>query len=173
MRILVVRNDKLGDFITALPTLYVLKHHNPENTIVACVAPLNKQLALACDFIDEVIVDEPKSSVFVLAKKLRHAKIDISVTLFSNTRVAIAQFLARIPKRIAPATKIAQIFYTHRIKQRRSQVKMAEFEYNLALAKEVFEGEMCGLSLKTTKKLNLEEGDTLELFTRELVKRTL
>jgi ADP-heptose:LPS heptosyltransferase len=68
MRILVVRNDKLGDFITALPTLYVLKHHNPENTIVACVAPLNKQLALACDFIDEVIVDEPKSSVFSLAK---------------------------------------------------------------------------------------------------------
>ena len=40
-------------------------------------------------------------------------------------------------------------------------------------AKEVFEGEMCGLSLKTTKKLNLEEGDTLELFTRELMKRTL
>lgn len=138
MRILVVRNDKLGDFITALPTLYVLKHHNPENTIVACVAPLNKQLALACDFIDEVIVDEPKSSVFALAKKLRHAKIDISVTLFSNTRVALAQFLARIPKRIAPATKIAQIFYTRRIRQRRSEVRMAEFEYNLALAKEVF-----------------------------------
>lgn len=40
-------------------------------------------------------------------------------------------------------------------------------------AKEVFEGEMCGLSLKTTKKLQLEEGDTLEFFTRELVKRTL
>lgn len=40
-------------------------------------------------------------------------------------------------------------------------------------AKEVFEGEMCGLSLKTTKKMVLEEGDTLEFFTRELVKRTL
>jgi translation initiation factor IF-2 len=40
-------------------------------------------------------------------------------------------------------------------------------------AKEVFEGEMCGLSLKTNKKLLLEEGDTLEFFTRELVKRTL
>lgn len=40
-------------------------------------------------------------------------------------------------------------------------------------AKEVFEGEMCGLSLKTTKKLQLEEGDKLEFFTRELVKRTL
>jgi translation initiation factor IF-2 len=40
-------------------------------------------------------------------------------------------------------------------------------------AKEVFEGEMCGLSLKTNKKLQLEEGDKLEFFTRELVKRTL
>jgi translation initiation factor IF-2 len=40
-------------------------------------------------------------------------------------------------------------------------------------AKEVFEGEMCGMSLKTNKKLTLEEGDKLEFFTRELVKRTL
>lgn len=40
-------------------------------------------------------------------------------------------------------------------------------------AKEVFEGEMCGLSLKTDRKLQLEEGDILEFFTRELVTRTL
>ena len=40
-------------------------------------------------------------------------------------------------------------------------------------AKEIFEGEMCGISLKTGKKLTIEEGDKLELFTRELVKRTL
>ena len=40
-------------------------------------------------------------------------------------------------------------------------------------AKEVFEGEMCGLSLKTNKKLVVEEGDVIEFFTRELVKRTL
>ena len=135
MNILVVRTDKLGDFITALPTCKVLKQHSPENKIIVCVAPLNESLASSCDFIDEVIVDDGKSSVFALAKKLRDAKIDVSITLFSNTRVAIAQFLARIPKRIAPATKIAQIFYTHRVKQRRSEVKMAEFEYNLQLVK--------------------------------------
>lgn len=40
-------------------------------------------------------------------------------------------------------------------------------------AKEVFEGEMCGLELKTNKKVQLEVGDKLELFNRELVKRTL
>ena len=138
MRILVVRTDKLGDFITALPSMYVLKKQNPQNKIIALVAPLNQELASTCNFIDEVIVDEPESSVYKLAQKLKNANIDASVTLFSNTRVALAQFLAQIKLRIAPATKIAQIFYNKRVKQRRSEVKMAEFEYNLALAKTLF-----------------------------------
>jgi len=138
MNILVVRTDKLGDFITALPTMYILKHHNKTNKIIACVAPLNEVLASKCPFIDEVIVDTKEDSVFSLAKKIKAHNIDASLTLFSNTRVAFAQYLARIPKTIAPATKLAQIFYTHRIKQRRSEVKMAEFEYNIALAQELF-----------------------------------
>ncbi len=138
MNILVVRTDKLGDFITALPTMYILKHHDARNRIIACVAPLNEALAKSCDFIDEVIVDDEKNSIFTFASQLRKVNIDISITLFSNTRVAFAQFLAGIPKRVAPATKLAQIFYTHRVKQKRSEVKMAEFEYNIALAKTVF-----------------------------------
>ncbi len=40
-------------------------------------------------------------------------------------------------------------------------------------AKEVFEGEQCGLELKTSGKLLLEVGDRIEFFTRELKKRTL
>ena len=137
MNILVVRNDKLGDFITALPTMYVLKKYNPQNKIIACVAPMNKTLAESMPFIDEVVVDDVDSS-FALAKKLRKADIDASITLFSNTKVALAQFLAGIKIRIAPATKIAQIFYNRRIKQRRSRVEMAEFEYNLELTKALF-----------------------------------
>jgi len=137
MNILVVRNDKLGDFITALPAMYVLKKYNPENKIIALVAPLNKNLALQCSFIDDVIVDS-NQNIFTLIKTMREKKIDASITLFSNTRVAVAQFLSGIKRRIAPATKIAQIFYTDRIKQRRSQVQMAEFEYNLELTKALF-----------------------------------
>jgi translation initiation factor IF-2 len=40
-------------------------------------------------------------------------------------------------------------------------------------AKEVVEGEMCGISLKTAKKILLEENDRIELFTREAVQRKL
>lgn len=39
--------------------------------------------------------------------------------------------------------------------------------------KEAFEGDMCGMSLKTSKKIQLEIGDTLEFFTRAVVQRTL
>lgn len=40
-------------------------------------------------------------------------------------------------------------------------------------AREAFEGDLCGFSLKTHRKLALEVGDKLEFFTRELVTRTL
>ena len=54
-----------------------------------------------------------------------------------------------------------------------AEVEITNVQRQQQSAKDVFEGEMCGLSLKTTKKLNLEEGDILEFFTRELVKKTL
>jgi translation initiation factor IF-2 len=54
-----------------------------------------------------------------------------------------------------------------------AEVEVTKVQRQQQEAKEVFEGEMCGLSLKTNKKLLLEEGDTVEFFTRELVKRTL
>jgi len=53
------------------------------------------------------------------------------------------------------------------------EVEVVKVQRQQQEAKEVFEGEMCGISLKTPKKLALQEGDKLELFTRELVKRTL
>lgn len=137
MNILIVRNDKLGDFITALPACYILKQKFPDCHITVLIAPINQSIAKACDFIDDILLDTGQNTT-TLATELRQKKFDLSFTLFSNTRVAIAQWLARIPRRIAPATKIAQIFYNRRIIQRRSQVKMPEFSYNIALIQSEF-----------------------------------
>jgi translation initiation factor IF-2 len=40
-------------------------------------------------------------------------------------------------------------------------------------AKEVFEGEMCGMNIKTASRIELQEGDHIDLFTRETVARSL
>ncbi len=39
--------------------------------------------------------------------------------------------------------------------------------------KEVFEGDMCGMSIKTSSRVDLQEGDHIELFSRETVTRSL
>lgn len=60
----------------------------------------------------------------------------------------------------------------------RGEEKLAEAEVtNLKRGpqdtREVLEGEMCGVSLKTTTRLDLQEGDRLEFFTREVITRKL
>ncbi|NCB12480.1 MAG: lipopolysaccharide heptosyltransferase family protein, partial [Erysipelotrichia bacterium] len=47
-------------------------------------------------------------------------------------------FKSRIKKRVAPATKIAQLFFNKRVKQKRSKVEKTEWQYNLDLAKKLF-----------------------------------
>lgn len=54
-----------------------------------------------------------------------------------------------------------------------AEVEVTRVQRQQQEAKEIIEGELCGLTLKTKGKLALEEGDTLEFFTRELVKKTL
>jgi translation initiation factor IF-2 len=54
-----------------------------------------------------------------------------------------------------------------------AEVEVTRVQRQQQEAKEIIEGEMCGLTLKTKGKLALEEGDKLEFFTRELVKKTL
>ncbi|MDO8336326.1 MAG: translation initiation factor IF-2 [Candidatus Saccharibacteria bacterium] len=71
--------------------------------------------------------------------------------------------------KVMPAT-FARVF---RKKDQIAEVQVERVQRQQQEVKEVFEGEMCGLSLKTTSKLQLEEGDKLEFFTRELKKRKL
>lgn len=54
-----------------------------------------------------------------------------------------------------------------------AEVEVTKLQRQQQDAKEVFEGDMCGLSLKTNKKLDIAVDDKLEFFSRELVKRTL
>jgi len=60
-----------------------------------------------------------------------------------------------------------------RDKKQINEVEVVSVKRQQQEAKEVFEGEMCGLQLKPQKKLLLEEGDRLEFYKREEIQRTL
>jgi ADP-heptose:LPS heptosyltransferase len=57
------------------------------------------------------------------------------LTLHSTFRIGLLAWLAQIPLRIAPASKIAQIFYNERVIQRRSRSRQPEHAYNTDLGR--------------------------------------
>lgn len=71
-------------------------------------------------------------------------------------------------KLVVPA--FARIF---RDKEQIAEAEVTNLKRGPQDAKEVQEGEQCGLSLATTNKLDLQEGDRIEVFTRQVVERSL
>ncbi len=57
--------------------------------------------------------------------------------------------------------------------QELAEVEVTNLKRGPQDAKEVVEGEMCGVSLRTTSRIELQEGDRLEFFKRETVIRKL
>jgi ADP-heptose:LPS heptosyltransferase len=151
-RVLIVRNDKLGDFVLALPCFAWLKRCAPEIETTALVPEYTREIAALSPAIDRVIVDPgsryssagargssagargSSAGAFALARLLKREQFDAVVALYSTARVGCAAWIARIPYRLAPATKLAQVFYNDRLVQRRSRSEMPEWRYNLALA---------------------------------------
>lgn len=58
-------------------------------------------------------------------------------------------------------------------KEQLAEVEVTNLKRGPQDAKEVFEGELCGLSFKTPNRIEVQEGDRLELFTRQMVSRSL
>lgn len=72
-------------------------------------------------------------------------------------------------KLIAPA--LATVFRGDEILA--DQIQVVGLKRGPQEVKEVQEGEMCGVNLKTETRLDLAEGDRLELYTQEVVERSL
>ncbi len=135
--ILVVRNDKLGDFMLSLPCFAALKSSVPKSQVSALVPGYTAEIATLCPWIDHVQVEKTYQrqfqSLLKLIRAIRANRIDAAITLFSTTRVGLALLFARVQYRLAPSTKLAQIFYNHRLTQRRSRSEKPEYVYNLDL----------------------------------------
>lgn len=138
-KLLLIRNDKLGDFILAIPAFALLKQSAPHLHLTALVPEYTADIARICPYLDDIIIDAGKhgqsAERHTTLKAIRNGKFDGVISFFSNTYNGLLVWKSNIPYRMAPATKIAQLCYNHRIRQRRSYSKKPEFEYNLDLAR--------------------------------------
>ena len=131
-KVLVIRNDRLGDLMLILPALRIIKSSIP-NIKIDCLANESyKDLSLlSCD-IDNMI------SCTNLYESISKQNYDYSISFFSTFNIAYKLWRSKIKRRYAPATKLAQIFYNRTIKQRRSKSLKPEYEYNSDLVYYLF-----------------------------------
>ncbi|KEY91399.1 ADP-heptose-LPS heptosyltransferase II [Candidatus Photodesmus blepharus] len=136
IKLLIIRNDKIGDFMLAWPSFAMLKKSLPNCHITTLVPRYTAELAKLCPWIDNILLESSTKSSEErkkLIKKIKAQQFDFSINLFSTLHNARLVWQANIPYRLAPATKLAQFFYNKRIKQHRSQSVKSEFQYNLDL----------------------------------------
>jgi ADP-heptose:LPS heptosyltransferase len=136
-KLILVRNDRLGDFLLAWPAFAVLRAALPRTELVAWVPAYTEPLARICPSIDTVVVGDPHPlrwrRVREVADGFRRLDADGAVVFATRLPLALALWRSGIRHRVAPATKIDQLFYNETLKQRRSRSLRPEWAYNVEL----------------------------------------
>lgn len=125
--ILVIRNDRFGEFLLNIPALRVLKETFPDSRLTLAVNPSVKDLAECVEYCDEVVLwgDSFK-------KSLSKRKFDLCVVLNPTKEAHWAAFFAGIPVRVGYHRKWG-ILLTHKIPDNKNLGLKHEVEYNLDL----------------------------------------
>ncbi|MFV0563242.1 glycosyltransferase family 9 protein [Malaciobacter mytili] len=163
MNLLITRHDKIGDFVVTLPLFKAIKEQYPNTKLTALVSKVNFEFAKSIDFIDDVILFD-KNNLKATLEQIKSKKFDASISAYIDTTLGKLLFLSRIKTRVAPATKLAQIFFNKKVKQRRSKVEKTEYAYNLDLGLKLFSN----LKLDFQKPLlNISKNNIIETFKKE------
>ncbi len=134
--ILVVRNDRFGEFLLNIPAFRALKETFINANLIIAVDPYVRELAESIPFIDEAIEwsrgKHPLLEKLRLIKLLKNRRIDMAVMLNPSKDLNIITRLAGIPIRVGYDRKWGFLL-THKMKDKKHLAEKHEIEYNLEL----------------------------------------
>lgn len=134
--ILVVRNDRFGEFLLNIPAFRALKETFINARLIAVVDPYVLDLAGDVSFIDEIIEwsgkAHPLREKLRLTRILKNKKIDIAVMLNPSKVFNIITCLAGIPVRVGYNRKCGFLL-THKMRDEKYKGEKHEVDYNLDL----------------------------------------
>lgn len=137
-KILVVRNDRFGEFILNIPALRALKETFAASRIIAVVDPAAGELAGHIPFVDEIIEwgsrEHSLLAKFRFIGLLKEKNIDAAVMLNPSKDFNIFTYLAGIPIRVGYNRKLGFLL-THKMQDEKSRGGKHEIEYNLELVR--------------------------------------
>ncbi|MFA6350647.1 MAG: glycosyltransferase family 9 protein [Candidatus Omnitrophota bacterium] len=134
--ILIVRNDRFGEFLLIIPALRAIKEAYPQVKITAVVNPQLKELAKCVEFIDELILwpsiaHSPVQKLRLL-KLLKKAHFDAAIMFNPSKEFNFVTFFSGIPVRVGYDRKAAALL-THKVKDLKHLGLKHEIDYNLEL----------------------------------------
>ncbi len=135
-RILLVRNDRIGDLVLTMPAFEAARRHWPQAHLAALVSPYAAPLLAAARGLDELLVVDRKEKARALAVRLKAMRFDAALLFSTNTRNCLAVWLARIPQRVCWAYKpIGFLTGNRRVAVRRSHPPIHESDFALAFVR--------------------------------------
>lgn len=135
-RILLVRNDRIGDLVLTMPAFEAARRSWPQAHLTALVSPYAAPLLAGAHGLDELLVVEPKVKAAALAARLKTMQFDAAIVFSNNTRNCLAVWLARIPRRVCWAYKpIGFLTGNRRVAVRRSHPPIHESDFALAFVR--------------------------------------
>ncbi len=126
-RVLLFRNDRLGDLVLALPTLDALRRAFPQARLGMLVSAYGAPLVEKDPRLDEVVVDSRPDTL----ARLRAGGWEWALLLWATWSNAWLARRAGIPNRVGPSARPFSALLTHRLPIRRSRGEKSEAEYNL------------------------------------------
>jgi len=134
--ILVVRNDRFGEFLLNIPAFRAVKDTFSDCCLIALVDPAVSGLALATGYFDEVIPWKQERHSLKekvgLIRLLRQKNIDTAIILNPAKEMNIISFLSGIPLRIGYDRKFGFLL-NRKLKDTKHLGQKHEVEYNLDL----------------------------------------
>ena len=115
---LVTRTDRLGDMVLSLPLFAAIKHAIPQARLSVLASAANAEVARLCPHVDEVVVDtvEARDSkykdILGLTRRLRAWRPDVMLFANAKHRLAVAAWLARVPRRVGSRRRRYSVLYT-------------------------------------------------------------
>jgi len=167
-RILIVRNDRIGDLVLTLPAIEALRRHLPNAHITLLASHYAGPLLDAHPAIDELLLDDREQNFWQLAGRLRRGRYDAALAINTNTRNSLAIRLAGIRRRICWGYKpLGWLTATERVMLRRSHPPIHEAEFALAFVRKLGVRE----SLETRPHLPIDPA--VRQRTRHRIRRDL
>lgn len=137
-RLLVMRNDRLGDMVMTLPALEAAHRALPQARLTVLASENTAALLQGNAAVSEVMIDRPEQTARELGRRLKRRHFDAALVIAANSRNAWGAWWAGIPTRVCWAYGLSGFLLgNQRLFLHRSRPPVHESEFALAFVRQL------------------------------------